>query len=89
MAVVASPEAIRDMKKDIQNTIKDIEAISNVIKSALSVTSNWDDAQSVQFNELMQRIASLTEAPIDTLEQAVPRLENLAQSLDDYNSVRF
>jgi len=89
MAVKASPETIREMKKDISNTIKDIEKISNGIKTGMSATSNWDDAQAVQFNMLMQQVARLTAAPIDTLNAALPKLEKLAQSLDQYNQVKF
>jgi len=77
------------MKKDISNTIKDIEKISNGIKTGMSATSNWDDAQAVQFNMLMQQVARLTAAPIDTLNAALPKLEKLAQSLDQYNQVKF
>jgi len=89
MAVKASPETIREMKKEISNTIRDIEKISSEIKSALSGTSNWDDAQATQFNMLMQQIARLTATPIDTLNAALPKLEKLAQSLDQYNRVKF
>ena len=89
MAVKASPETIREMKKDISNPIKDIERISNGIKTGMSATSNWDDAQAAQFNMLMQQIARLTATPIDTLNAALPKLEKLAQSLDQYNKVKF
>lgn len=89
MAVKASPETIREMKKEISNTIRDIEKISSGIKSGISATSNWDDSQAAQFKSLMQQIARLTEAPINTLNSALPKLEKLAQSLDQYNKVRF
>ncbi|MBR3806500.1 MAG: hypothetical protein IKJ13_06670 [Clostridia bacterium] len=89
MAVKASPEAIREMKKEIQTTIRDIERISSGIRSGVSATSNWNDAQAAQFSSLMQQIASLTSAPIDTLNAALPKLEKLAQSLDQYNRVKF
>lgn len=89
MTVKASPETIREMKKDISNTIKDIERISNGIKTGMTATSNWNDAQAAQFNVLMQRIARLTATPIDTLNSALPKLEKLAQSLDQYNKVKF
>ena len=89
MAVKASPEIIREMKKDISNTINDIERISSGIRSGMSAVSNWDDAQAAQFNMLMQQIARLTEAPVETLTAALPKLERLAQSLDQYNRVKF
>ena len=89
MAVKASPEAIRGMKRDISKTIQDIERISSGIRSGMSATSNWDDAQAAQFNMLMQQIARLTSTPIDTLNSALPKLEKLAQSLDQYNKVKF
>lgn len=89
MAVKASSETIREMKKGISNTIKEIEKISSGIKSAMSATSGWDDAQATQFNAIMQQIAKLTQAPTETLNAALPKLEKLAQSLDQYNSVKF
>ena len=89
MAVKASPETIRDMKKGISNTIKDIERISSGIRSGMSATSNWDDAQAAQFNMIMQQIARLTATPIETLNASLPKLEKLAQSLDQYNQVKF
>ena len=89
MVVKASPEAIREMKKDISDTIKDIERISNGIRTGMSASAGWDDAQAAQFNMLMQQIARLTATPIDTLRAALPKLEKLAQSLDQYNSVKF
>lgn len=89
MAVKASPEMIRAMKKDISNTIRDIQNISEGIKRGLAATSSWDDEKAAQFNSLMQQIARLTVAPVGTLTAALPKLEKLAQSLDQYNSVRF
>lgn len=89
MAVKASPEAIRAMKKDISNTIKDIQNISAGIKQGLSATSSWDDEKAAKFNSLMQQIAKLTVAPVETLTAALPKLEKLAQSLDQYNRVKF
>ena len=89
MAVKASPEAIREMKKEISSTIKDIERISSGIRSGMSATGNWDDAQAAQFNMIMQKTARLTSKPVDTLRAALPKLEKLAQSLEQYNKVKF
>lgn len=50
MAVKASPEAIREMKKEIQNTIRDIERISSGIRSGMSASSSWNDTQAAQFD---------------------------------------
>ena len=88
MAVKASPEAIREMKKSIQDAIKLIEHMSTSLKSGIA-SSNWNDAQSTEFNLTIQKIARLTESPVDTLKAALPRLEKLAQSLDDYNKVSW
>ena len=89
MAVKASAETIREMKKNLQKTISDIQKISSGIRSGMSATSGWDDSQAAQFNMLMQQIARLTEGPVDTLTAAIPKLEKLAQSLDEYNRVKF
>ena len=89
MAVKASPETIREMRGIIANTIKDIEKISGGIRTGISATEDWEDTQAAQFNMLMQRIARFTEKPIETLQKALPKLEKLAQSLDQYNRVKF
>ena len=50
---------------------------------------NWNDAQADSYKEIMQDIEMLFDSPIDTLESAIPKLEELAQALDDYLSIRF
>ena len=60
MAVRASAGAIREMKREISNTIRDIERISSGIHHGLSAVSGWDDSKSAEFNMLMQKIARLT-----------------------------
>lgn len=89
MAVKASPEIIREMKKDISKTVRDLECISNGIKGVLKASPGWDDAQSEQFMLLMRQIAQLTSEPIETLNTALPKLERLAEALDEYGRVRF
>lgn len=89
MAVKASAEAIREMKKTISDTIKDIEKISQGIRTGVSASNNWDDEKAAQFNMLMQKTARLVEKPTDTLKKAIPKLEKLAASLDQYKKVRF
>ncbi|MBQ6680246.1 MAG: hypothetical protein IJM76_09555 [Lachnospiraceae bacterium] len=89
MAVKASAETIRNMSKEIRGTISDIQRISAGIKSGINQTADWNDAQSQQFKTLMGDIARLTEAPVQTLTAALPKLEKLAQALDQYSRVRF
>lgn len=89
MAVKASAETIREMKKQIAQTIKDIERINQGIRSGIRATNSWDDAKAAEFNMLMQKIARLTASPVETLNAALPKLEKLAQTLDNYNSQRI
>ena len=55
----------------------------------MSATSSWNDSKAAEFNMVMQRVARLTERPIETLNAALPKLEKLAQSLDEYNRTKF
>lgn len=89
MAMKASAETIRDMKKQIAHTVKDIEHIKQGIQSGMRATQAWDDAKAAEFNMIMQRIARLTASPIDTLNAAMPKLERLAQTVDAYNSTKI
>lgn len=89
MAVKASAEAIREMKKNISQTINDIQRISSGIKSGMSASGGWDDTKAAEFNMIMQKTARLTESPVSTLQAALPKLEKLAQALDKYNSTKF
>lgn len=89
MAVKASAETIREMKKQIAQTIKDIERIEQGIRSGVRATGSWDDAKAAEFNMVMQKIARLTASPVETLNTALPKLEKLAQTIDAYNSQRI
>ena len=44
MAMKASAQTIRDMKKQIGQTVKDIEHINQGIRSGIRATGSWDDA---------------------------------------------
>ena len=88
-AVKASPEAIRKIKSDINVTIKELRDSAKKVSSALSSSSEWNDAQANQYRDLMRKIGRLIESPLDTLQAAQPKLEKLAQSLDEYNKVKF
>ena len=48
MAVKASAETIREMKKQIGQTIKDIERINEGIRSGIRATGSWDDAKAAE-----------------------------------------
>ena len=50
MAVKASAEAIREMKKNISQTINDIQRISSGIKSGMSASGGWDDSKIIYRN---------------------------------------
>lgn len=89
MAVKASPEIIREMKQDLEKTVRDLQQISSGIRSVLKQSPEWDDEQSRQFLMLMRRIAQLTEEPSATLRSSIPKLERLAEALDEYGRVRF
>ena len=89
MAMKAAAQTIRDMKKQIGQTVKDIEHINQGIRSGIRATGSWDDAKAAEFNMLMQKIARLTVSPVETLNAAMPKLERLAQTVDSYNSTKM
>ncbi len=81
----ASSEAIRDMEKEIQLTIKNLQKCSEGILNANRATTNWDDDKAAEFNMLMGKVSRLVDSPVDTLQKALPKLEALAQAVDNYN----
>jgi len=87
--VKSDPEVIRKVKADITNAIKEIQDAANNIRNARNSASGWNDAKGNQYRDLLSRIGSLTESPIGTLQAALPKLEKLAQTLDQYNRVKF
>ncbi len=86
--IKASPEAVRQLAKDLRTTINNLQNISAQVKSAGNV-SGWSDSQGEQFKSVVNRIAGLTQSPIETLESAIPRLNKIADTLEKYNSVKF
>lgn len=89
MAVKASSDAILNMANDIKKTVDEIVQIRHEIESARSKMSGWNDAKAAEFDSVMKRVAKLSEQPVDTLQQAIPKLKRLAQAVDQYNGVKF
>ena len=89
MAMKASAQTIRDMKKQIAHIVKDIEHINQGIRSGIRATASWNDVKAAEFNMIMQKIARLTASPVETLNTAIPKLERLAQTVDSYSSTKI
>lgn len=89
MGIQASSQSIREMEKNLNDTIRDMEQIAAGIKNVLNATKDWDDQQSREFKDVMDKIGKLTMQPVDQLNEAIPRLEQLAQYVDEYSRIRF
>lgn len=89
MAIKGDSQTVREMKRDISQTIKDLEQMSQGIRSGMQATSGWDDAKASEFNLAMSKVARMIESPIGSLKSALPKLERLAQLMDQYTSKRF
>jgi hypothetical protein len=87
--VHASAEVVREIKSNLNTTARELRTAADRVNSAIHSSGGWNDAQGDQYRDLMRKIARLIASPIDTLQAAQPKLENLAQSLDAYSSVRF
>ena len=87
--ISANAETIREMKGQLNKTVNDLKNIGQRVLNARSLSDEWNDAKGEQFRALMQRIGRLIEQPIGPLQAAQPKLEKLAQLLDEYNRVKF
>lgn len=86
--IKASPEAVRQLAKDLRSTINKLQQISEQVKSAGNV-SEWNDSQGSEFKSVVGKISGLTKSPIQTLEGAIPRLNKIADALEKYQNVKF
>lgn len=89
MAIKGDSQTVREMKQDITQTIRDLENMSEGIRSGMQATNGWDDEKASEFNLAMSKVARMTEAPVESLKAALPKLERLAQLMDQYTSKRF
>ena len=89
MGIQASSQSIREMEKNLNDTIRDMEQIAAGIKNVLNATKDWNDQQSREFRNVMDKIGKLTIQPVDQLNAGIPRLEQLAQYVDEYSRIRF
>ncbi len=89
MGMQASSQSIREMEKNLEATIRDLDQIAGGIKKVLNATQGWEDQQSREFREVMAKIGRLTIQPVDQLKTTIPRMEKLAQSVDEYTRIRF
>ena len=89
MAIKGDSQTVREMKKDISQTIKDLEHMSEGIRSGMQATGGWDDDKASEFNLAMSKVARMIESPVYSLRAALPKLERLAQLMDQYSSKRF
>lgn len=89
MAIKGDSGTVREMKQDLSQTIKDLEHMSEGIRSGMRSTGGWDDDKAAEFNLAMSKVARMIESPVDSLKAALPKLERLAQLMDQYTSKKF
>jgi len=85
--MVNSSDVVQQLRSDLSSSIRDIESISQSIRSAAG--GEWTDEISQQYESTMKKIAQLTTQPIGTLQAALPKLDKLAQAIDKYSRTRF
>ena len=89
MAIRGNAETVREIKNDIARTIADLSEMSAGIRTGARSTSGWDDQKAAEFGDAMGRVADMIESPVESLREAIPKLERLAQLMDEYTSKRF
>jgi len=87
--IQADPEAIRQIKSDLNKTVKELHETAGKINSARNSSGEWNDAQGEQYLYLMSRIARAILSPVETLNKAQLQLDKLERTLDDYNRKKF
>jgi len=85
--VKANAETIREFKTRLNGTISMIRGAAAKVRAVGN--EGWNDVQGQQFHVTMQKTAQLIESPIETLKAQLPKLEKLAQALDEYGRIRF
>lgn len=89
MAIKGDSQTVREMKQEISQTINDLQHMSEGIRSGMQSTGGWDDNKAAEFNLAMSKVARMIESPVDSLKAALPKLEQLAQLMDEYTSKNF
>lgn len=90
MAIKASSEAIRGISSNLKSMASEITSMNSDLKSGLSgVTSSWNDSKSEEFLSIMNGLASSMNAPLEAINQSIPKLEKMADSLDEYQNTKF
>lgn len=89
MRISSSSETVGEMRDTLQKTIRGISGIQDSLRNTMASVPGWNDAQGVQYRDLMRRIAKLTDSPRGTLTEAVPKLDRMIQALRAYENIRF
>lgn len=69
------------------------ETIQNLNHSSSAYAENkrpdWRDEMGAAYNQTIDNISNLTELPVQTLQRAIPQLQELKQIVQQYDSVSF
>ena len=69
------------------------ETIQNLNHSSSAYAENkrpdWRDEMGAAYNQTVDNISNLTELPVQTLQRAIPQLQELKQIVQQYDSVSF
>lgn len=86
-SMVNSVQAVEDMIATIGKCAKGLQEASQNIRTAAH--GDWEDEISQAYSDQMQKIATLVNSPVSTLEGCGRKLIQLKAALEKYSSIRF
>lgn len=89
MQINSSSRTVNEMKVTLQKVTREMSGIQDTLRNTMTAVSGWNDAQGMQYKDLMRQISKLTDSPRRTLTEAVPKLDRMMQALQAYEKIKF
>lgn len=87
--IYADPETLRRSSRTVRESVRAIKRVSDGIDRTIKGSSGWSDSQGEEFRNVLSRVKRLVDSPLETLEAAPPKIDRLADALDEYQRIRF
>ena len=82
-----SSQAVQRAIDLLNETIQNLNHASSTYEN--NKRSDWRDEKGAAYNKTIENISNLTELPVQTLQKAVPQLEELKVIVRKYEEMEF
>lgn len=79
-------DAVRELMQKVKISAETLRSVQQKFKNVGNDLNEWHDEKGAEVRSVVDNVCNIMQSPIDKLESSVPKMQQVIQIIEDYNS---